>query len=323
MLRWSLIFVLLGLLAPLASARLDVVPRPALGDWEGVGPHGLPLTFVLAKRHRKIVLTNLAVGLPLNCPGQPTPWVAAGYKLAGYSGPGAQPRIRLPSWKPTDVEITAYNRGGFPLILGGRLLSRRHMVLSGGVGPKVPKHCGWPRKTITWSVRPASRLPVAAGTWTGPVTVPDGTGTVTVKVIAAGRIVDFFGLQITCTEGGGGSFSAGPPAGEFISPKGSFEGWGLGRHWVGSFGPGGVLAGNLETPDQCGQAGQVAGSFTAQRTGPPSPFVRARRRRRARPRRSPAAAPSPSLPRARPFPPARRAGSRTTASRTPDGGSGS
>ena len=260
--------IVVGTLTPLAWARVGVVPRPALGDWEGVGPHGLPLSFVLAKAHRRIVLRGLIVGLPLNCPGQPTPWVAGAYKTASYGGPGAEPRIRLPGWKPTDVEITALNRGEFPLILGGRLLARRHMTLSAGIGPKVPKHCGWPTKTIVWSVRPARRLAVAAGTWTGTVTVPGGSGPVTIKVIAAGRLVDELSLQITCTDGGGGTFRAGPPAGEFVSAKGAFEGWGLGRHWVGHFAPNGVLDGTLDTPDLCGQAGQVSGTFTAQRTGP-------------------------------------------------------
>jgi hypothetical protein len=267
-LRLSAIVVVLGVLAPLASARVDVVPRPALGDWEGVGPHGLPLSFVLAKPHRKVVLRKLVVGFPLNCPAKPTPWVAAAYTTGSYGGPGAQPRIRLPGWKPTDVEISAFTRGEFPLIIGGRLLARRHMTLSMGIGPRVPKHCGWPKKTITWSVRPAKRLTVAAGTWSGAITVPGATGTVTAKVIASGRIVDRFALEITCPDGGGGGVTAGPPAGEFVSAKGGFEGWALSRHWVGHFSSDGQLTGTFESPDECGQAGQISGTFSAQRTGP-------------------------------------------------------
>jgi hypothetical protein len=266
-LRLSAILVVLGVLAPLASARVDAVPRPALGDWEGVGPHGLPLSFVLTRPHRKVVVRNLVVGFPLNCPAKPTPWVAAAYKTAGYGGPGAQPRVRLPGWKPTDVEITVFT-GQFPLIIGGRLLARRHMTLSMGLGPRVPRHCGWPKKTITWSVRPAKRVPVAVGTWGGTLTLPDATGTVTANVIASGRLVDRFEIQITCTNGGGGGVTAGPPAGEFVSAKGRFEGWALGLHWAGQFAQDGQLAGTLEVPDQCGQAGQVSGTFAARRTGP-------------------------------------------------------
>ncbi|HEY6836113.1 MAG TPA: hypothetical protein VI142_06540 [Gaiellaceae bacterium] len=267
MLRWASILVAFGLLAPLASARVSAVPRPALGDWEGVGPHGLPLSFVLAKLHRKVVLSNLVVGLPLNCPAKPTPWVAAPFKPAEYGGPGAQPRIRLPGWKPRDVEITSFT-GRFPLILGGRLLTRRHMSLSTGIGSRVPKHCGWPKKTIVWSVRPAKRVAVQTGTWTGSATVSDGTGTLTAKVIAAGRVVDLFKVELTCTAGGGGSFQSGPPAGEFISAGGAFEGWAYSNHWQARFGAAGALTGTLEASDPCGTGGQVSGTFTAQRSGP-------------------------------------------------------
>jgi hypothetical protein len=268
MLRASSILLVVGLLAPLASARVGVVPRPVLGDWEGVGPHGLPLSFVLTKPHRKLVLRNLVVGFPVNCPAKPTPWVAEAYKSASYIGPGAPPRVRLPGWKPTYVEIGAYDRGQFPLLIEGQVLARRHLALSMGLGPRVPKHCGWPKKTITWSVRPAKRLKVATGTWTGTATFPNATGTVTVKVTASGRIVDFFELEVTCPEGGGGGVTAGPPAGEFVSATGRFEGWALSRHWVASFAGSGQLTGTLESPDECGQTGRISGTFTAQRTGP-------------------------------------------------------
>jgi hypothetical protein len=231
-----------------------------------VGPHGLPLTFVLAKKHRKIVIRNLAVGFPVNCPGKPTPIAAVPSKVSEYGGPGAQPRVRLPGWKPTDIVIEGINHGEFPLQIDGRQLARRRAVLSMGISPSVPKNCGWPKKQVTWKVRPRHRLPVAPGTWTGTVTVPNGTGTVTVKVIAAGRIVDLFKAEIMCTEGGGGGFQSGPPAEEFVSATGAFEGWGY-AHWKGRFGADGVLAGTFTAADNCGTAGQITGTFTAQRTG--------------------------------------------------------
>jgi hypothetical protein len=257
----------LGLLAPIASARQGRVPGPALGDWEGVGPHGLPLTFVLAKKHNKIVISNLAVGFPVNCPNQPTPTAAVAYKVAEYGGPGAQPRVRLPGWRPTDIVVIGINRGEFALQLDGRLLARRRAVLSMGMSPRVPKNCGWPRKRVTWKVRPRHRLDVAAGTWTGTVTVPDGTGTVAVQVTAGGRIVNLVKVAITCTQGGGGGFQAGPPAEEFIAADGAFEGWGY-AHWLGHFGSDGVLNGTFTAADSCGAAGQIDGTFTAQHTGP-------------------------------------------------------
>lgn len=250
----------------MASARQSGVPRPALGDWEGVGPHGLPLTFVLAKKHHKIVISNLAVGFPVNCPKQPTPTVAVAYKSASYGGPGAQPRVRLPGWKPSDIVITGSNRGEFPLQLDGRLLSHRRAVLSMGMSPRVPKNCGWPRKRVTWKVRPRHRLAVAAGTWTGTVAVLNGTGTLTVQVTAAGRIVNLFKVEIMCTQGGGGGFTAGPPAEEFIEANGTFEGWGY-AHWNGRFGGDGMLTGTFTAADNCGTSDQITGTFTARHSG--------------------------------------------------------
>jgi hypothetical protein len=260
---------LLAILAVIDPAVASAPARPVLGNWEGVGPHGLPLTFVLGSRHGRIVVSRLAVGFPLNCPDKPTSIVAVGYKSGSYGGPGSPPRVRLPSWKPNDMLVVGHNPDGQPgttfIELDGRLLSPRWAVLSMGVSPRVPKHCGWPESLITWNVRPRRRLAVAAGTWTGPVTLPGGTGTVTVKVGAAGRIVDVFKVVITCTpDGGGASFSAGPPAEEFISAPGVFEGWGN-AHWHGRFGANGVLNGTFVPGDQCGTPGQA--TFTAQRAG--------------------------------------------------------
>lgn len=261
--------VLLLILAILDPAAASAPARPALGDWEGLGPHGLPLTFVLGSRHGRIVLSHLAVGFPLNCPGKPTPIVAVAYKAGSYGGPGSPPRVRLPSWKPRDMLVEGYNPAGPPgttfVELDGRLLARRQAVLSMGISPRVPKHCGWPAKRVMWTLRPQHRVAVAAGTWTGAVTVPGGTGTVTVKVGAAGRVVDLFKIEITCTPGGGGGgFSAGPPAEEFISATGAFEGWGY-AHWRGRFGADGVLNGTFVPGDQCGTPGQA--TFTAHRSG--------------------------------------------------------
>jgi len=256
----------LVVLSPAGASRR--VPRPALGDWEGVGPHGLPLTFVLAKKGRKIVIRNLAVGFPVNCPKQPTPTVAIAFKVATYGGPGAPPRVRLPGWKPNDITIFATNPHQFPLEIDGRLISHTRAVLSTGLAPNVPKNCGWPKKRVTWNVRPRHRTPVAAGNWTGTATVPGGTGTVEVQVTAAGRIVNLVVVTIDCTSGeglGGGGFGSGPPAEEFVASNGAFGGWGSGAHWKGVFGANGVLTGTFTATDYCGTAGQITGSFTAQR----------------------------------------------------------
>lgn len=258
------------ILAVLDPAVASAPARPALGDWEGLGPHGLPLTFVLGSQHGRIVLSHLAVGFPLNCAGKPTPTVAIAYRFGSYGGPGS-PLFHPPGvhWKPSEILVEGINPGGQPgttfVTLDGSLLAPRRAVLSMGISPRVPKRCGWPAKRVTWSLRPQHRLAVAAGTWTGPVTVPGGTGTVTVKVGAAGRIVDLFKVEITCTPGGaGGGFSAGPPAEEFISAMGAFEGWGD-AYWRGRFGANGVLDGTFVPGNQCGTSGQA--TFTAQRAG--------------------------------------------------------
>jgi len=254
--------VLLAILAVIDPAVAGAPATPVLGNWEGVGPHGLPLTFVLGSRHGRIVVSRLAVGFPLNCPSKPTSIVAVAYESGSYSGPGSPPRVRLPSWKPNDMRVEGYNAGGQSVELQGSLLSPRRAVLSMGVSPKVPKQCGWPATRLTWDVRPGRRLAIADGTWTGPVTLPGGTGRLVVKVEGAGRIVDVFKVKITCSDGSGASFSAGPPAEEFISATGVFEGWGN-AHWHARFGANGVLKGTFVPGNQCGTPGQA--TFTAQR----------------------------------------------------------
>ncbi len=266
LLRWSLALAALSLVALLAPAVAGVVPRPALGDWEGVGPHGLPLSFVLAKPHKSIVIRNLVVGFPVACPSKPTPWVVEGFN-SSYAGPGRPFRIHYRGWTPRDIEITAFIPGQFPLIVYGRLKTRRHAALSMHVSPQQPKNCGWPRKLLTWSVRPRKRVAVPNGTWTGPLTIADGAGTVTVNVKNAGRIVDLFKVDVTCQGPGGGGIQAGPPAGEFVAANGSFKGAAYSDRWQGRFGADGVLTGTFVSPDSCGQAGQVTATFTARRGG--------------------------------------------------------
>ena len=129
------------------------------------------------------------------------------------------------------------------------------------------KGCGWPSK-LTWRLRPRHRLAVAVGTWTGPLSLPDGTGIVTAEVVAGGRGVDVFKVQITCTNGNGEDFASGPPANEFVSATGAFEGWHTDANamWHGRFGADGVLRGTLVVRDRCGTGGQVNGTFTARHT---------------------------------------------------------
>ena len=95
----------------------------------------------------------------------------------------------------------------------------------------------------------------------------------TAQVIAAGRLVNVFKMKLTCAQGGDLTVQAGPPAGEFISASGAFEGWGY-AHWKGRFGRGGTLTGTFRSADPCGQSDQLDGTFTATRASARAPSTR-------------------------------------------------
>jgi hypothetical protein len=256
---------LLALAPPGAEARNRLLP--ALGDWEGTATNGTPLSFVLARQHRRVVVSDLVIGLPAYCVRPSKLWVAMAFARASYLGPGAPSMVGLFRLGPREVMLEARTpTSALPTTLDGRLISRRAMVLSMPLSGLVVSKCAWPH-SLTWRMHPAVRQPVADGTWTGQLGAPGvADGPLTFKVIADGRIVDYFSAQISCVDGGGGSFSAGPGAGEFVRADGSFVG--LSGAWYGTFGRDGVLRGTSFDPGACTGSSTVTGPFTATLTAP-------------------------------------------------------
>ena len=259
------ICALLALVAagPLAaSTRGGSVPLPVLGDWEGVGPHGLPFSFELARVRGRIVIRDVTPGDPLYCAGRLAPTDAYSYPRATYIGPGALPVVRI-NWRPNEIVIRIGMGAPFDSEWDGRLLGRRAATLSEPAPANEPKGCGWGSKRLTWRLAPAERVPVRPGLWSGTVTVPGGSGTVTVLVMPSGRVVQLFKVSIECPAGGG-SFSVGPAkVGEFISADGNFSDANRPSTFEGRFTSEGTLTGNLtgSLPESCGAS---SFEFTAQ-----------------------------------------------------------
>ena len=95
------------------------------------------------------------------------------------------------------------------------------------------------------------------------MTVPGGTGTVSLTVTPSGRVIKLFKVSIQCPAGGG-SFSVGPAkVGEFIAANGSFSDANRPSSFQGRFTPAGTLTGTLtgSLPDSCGASNFA---FTAQ-----------------------------------------------------------
>ncbi len=246
-----------ALLAVLAAGPVAAAPRsapaPALGDWEGIGPHGLPFSFNLKRVDGRITISDLTPGDPLYCPGHLQPTNAYFYSRATYIGPGALPVVRI-NWQPDEILIRVGRGTPFEPQWDGRLLDPRMATLSTPAPTNEPKGCGWPSKRLTWRLAPAKRVPVRPGVWTGAVTVPGGSGTVSVTVMPSGRIVQRFKVSVDCPSGGGG-FSVGPAkVGDFIAADGTFEDANRPASFQGRFTTEGTLTGRLTAslPESCG-----------------------------------------------------------------------
>jgi hypothetical protein len=210
-------------------------PQPVMGDWEGTGPEGLPLTFVLSRIHGRVTVSDVTVGDPLTCPGRLAPTNASPFPKAVYIGPGAPPHVRV-GYRAGEFSIEAGTATPFALAWSGRFLGPRRATLSEPAPVGEPSGCGWSRRTLTWKLRPAARTRVAPGPWTGPISGTGVTGTVTVQVSATGRIVEWFKEEVQCA-GGGGHYEIGPDTevGEFISAAGAFADAGRPSSFQGTF----------------------------------------------------------------------------------------
>lgn len=260
--------VWIGALAALAASAaappavsVAGVHAPVLGDWEGAGPEGLPLSFSLRRVRGRVTISDLTVGDPLRCPGRLAPTNAFGYGHVVYIGAGSPPVVRI-NWRPDDVMIRVGSGAPFSPELDGLLLGARRMTLSEPAPVGEPAGCGWSAKRLKWRVAPATRVAVTPGSWTGTVSTPTGSSTVSVRVSASGRIVELFSVVARC-EGGETSFGVGPAAvGEFIAANGTFADSARPGAFQGRFTSADTLAGTVSAnPLGCGGTGSFP--FTA------------------------------------------------------------
>jgi hypothetical protein len=276
-------------LALSATADARRALTPALGDWEGTGPHGLPLSFTFVRERVRIagrmrslvVMRDLVVSYPTVCAPAPDNSQAFAFPTTSYTGPGAPP-VTFRFHNPKQFNVYIGSAPGFDIGIGvvfpGHWLSARRGVLS---APNIAlRKCGWPKKTLTWQLRPAKRTKIATGEWSGIVTGPEGvTGSITATVGTHGRTVDRFDLSYTCGNGGSDKLDFAPafeiahrPTSLFVSAAGSFAGTkgavnGVQVEWSGTFGADGVLRGTFTDIDACNdQDGALMGTFTARAT---------------------------------------------------------
>jgi hypothetical protein len=242
-----------------------------LGDWEGVGPHGIRLSFEFTRHAGHVVVLQLALGLPDGCrsPGNPA-WVAGATPNAEYVAPGSALHGPFAPLGATQFEfILGPTRGSpFPVLMQGRFSNARHGVLTVPAPRLRCAHSGWPT-TLQFTLAPAQRVSVADGLWTGSVTGPSGaSGTVRIRVIDSGRIETDFQAAYTCPPVGSANFEIGPlpTVGFLIASDGAISGTiGGSTVWSGRFAAGGQIEGNL-TPVDCGGSPALY-AFTATRTG--------------------------------------------------------
>lgn len=251
-----LALVALTLLTPMTFARR--IRSPALGNWEGRGPHGLPLSYRFVRSHGHVEVRDLVIGYGFSCPPKRANAEAVLYS-AGYIGPGRPSPFLKTFHIPVNgflIDLQGATTFG---TLEGRLTRRSRGRLSMSA-PKSTPRC-WPRKTNRWKIRRRSRRVVRDGTWAGTVTQADDpsiTGTLEVGVAAHGRELSSFSLSYTCGPGGGGGGITTSPAYEFIDTGGVFAGPpthqivnGVPTTWSGRFGTDKVLRGTFTTANQC------------------------------------------------------------------------
>jgi len=287
--RWLLVRVLLtaavvlladGTPATARGGRRATAAVPLTGDWEGIGPHGLPLSFALARRRGHVVASEIAVGYPGGCPAAASDAYVAPLVHVGYAGPGGLHPTVSPFAPSGTVALTgrvAGVPGSWQLI--GRFATRRSGTLT-SASPEQRFGCGWPAHWLTWHVHRAARLAIADGRWTAQLSGPNiSGGTLSLTVAAGGRAVTSFAgaFNYACPGGGSGPENFDATWGQFVNPDGSFGSPqddpiavdGVPFTWTGAFSRAGVLTGSFVTagPAACGTTAQatVRVSFTGSR----------------------------------------------------------
>jgi hypothetical protein len=262
-----------ALVALAAAAVVGVAPawarstRPAsvphVGDWEGSGPHGIPLSFELVRRHGRVVATSIAFGAPTSCPATPRDTEVLPLFRVAYHGPGGAPaNVLLTGGLPVTLSGKAPDHLGGLLIAGTFTTHRRGWFRVTSARTRL--HCGWPTGARIWRVHLAHRRPVKDASWTAPLTGAGITGgSVDLAIVGQGRAVRSFAGQLDCqssSEQGTESFGANP-AYEFVRADGSFYSpqdtnliQGVPTLWKGTFSATGALSGTLRIYDPCTKA---------------------------------------------------------------------
>ena len=241
-----------------ATADARTVRAPALGNWDGRGPHGLPLSFRFVRSHRHVGVRDLVVGYGVSCPARRSSAEAVAYD-AGYIGPGRpSPFLDTFNIPANGFLIDLQGTANFGT-LEGRLKGRRRGTLWMSAPTSAPR-C-WPQRTDRWKIRQRKRRAVDDGSWTGSVSLAGAasvTGTVSIGVSAHGRELDAFSLAYRCGPQGGGGGVTTKPAYEFIDAAGRFAGPpdhqivnGIATTWSGRFGTDGLLSGTFTTANLC------------------------------------------------------------------------
>ncbi|HLI58673.1 MAG TPA: hypothetical protein VKV21_03315 [Solirubrobacteraceae bacterium] len=254
-----------GTPATARRARRATSPVPVTGDWEGTGPHGLPLSFALARRRGHVVASEIAVGYPGGCPTAASDAYVAPLIHVGYAGPGGLHPVVSFFAPPGTVALTgrvARVSGSWQRM--GRFATRRSGTLT-SASPEQRFGCGWPARWLTWHVHRATRTAVADGRWNAQITGPNITGgTLTLTVAAGGRAVTHIAgsFSYACPDGGSGPENFEATWGEFVRPDGSFGSPqdnpiavdGVPITWTATFSRTGELTGSFTTagPAACG-----------------------------------------------------------------------
>lgn len=258
--------------APAGAASGSAVPL--VGNWEGTGPHGVPLSFNLVRQGGSVVATSVAVGYPASCPAVGRDAEAVPLDNPLYAGPGGRTSPGSAVLPP--VSLSGQVAGSAQQVfVRGSFTNPRTGALSIQIQKRIG--CGWPDTTLTWGVHHASRRPVADGTWTGPLTA-HGLINANVRFVVGeqGRVIDSFTSFFTCitdTQQGNTTFRSSPafdfirPDGSFFSPLTSALLRGHRTTWSGRFSQSGKLTGGLTVFDDCTNH-LIKASFTARRSQP-------------------------------------------------------
>jgi hypothetical protein len=244
-------------------------PVPLPGNWEGRGPHGLPLSFSLAQRNGHLVATSIALGAPWACPATKRDAEAIALSEVAYAGPGASQATTAGAVLSGRVPGRSHIS-----VLKGEFSSPRSGILS--IHVKCSVGCGWPTRNLTWQVRRAPRIHLADGHRVVALVAPGITaGKVRALVSGHGRVLQSISTTFNCetdTESITGGFQLSPayefirPNGRFLSPLSRNTIDGHAALWSGRLSRDGALRGTVSIFNPC--TGQVVnGTFPPSALG--------------------------------------------------------